>query len=238
MTGGFEMRRFWEAADIAEVPGGWAVRLDGRTVRTPDKAELIAPTRALAQALAAEWDAQGEKVDPTQMHLTRAVNVAIDRIAAAQGEVTDLLLSYGETDLLCYRAEAPDALVARQAAAWDPWLAWVDTSLNAPLRAAVGVMPTEQPGPSLAALRQSIAAHDCFEVVGLHDLVTITGSLVLGLAISRRELTAEAAWPLSRVDEIWQVEQWGADEEAAETAALKHAALLRAEQLLELLRTP
>lgn len=237
MTGGFRLRRFWTDVSVVEAPDGWAVRLDGRVVRTPDKAELVAPTRALADAVAEEWARQGEEMDPARMHLTRAVNVAIDRLVHAHGAVSDMLVGYGETDLLCHRAEAPEALVARQAEAWDPWLVWARDTLDAPLTTTVGIMPTAQAGQSLIRLRDAVVAHDRFEIAALHDLVALTGSLVLGLAVSQRALTAQAAWPLSRIDETWQAEQWGEDEEATEAAEEKRAALFRAERLLDLLRS-
>lgn len=232
---GWTAKRFWTKADVAEIDAGFSVVLDGRPVRTPAKAPLAVPTRALALAIAAEWDAQTGKVDPVSMPLTRAANAAIDKVRAQRAEVAQMIADYGGTDLLCYRAEAPEELVARQAAAWDPWLDWAGTALEAPLRVTAGVIPVEQPAKARAALSAAVHALDEFDLAALHDLVAMTGSLVLGLAVARGQLTPDAAWGLSRIDEDWQIEQWGEDEEAAEHAAIKKAALGNAARFWSLL---
>ncbi len=218
-------KRFWKEAAVREVEGGFTVTLDGRTVKTPAKSPLVVPSREMAEAIAAEWQAQEEKIDPSTMPVTRAANAAIDKVRVQRAEVAALIAAYGETDLLCYRAEAPDALVLRQAAGWDEWLDWAETDLGARLHVTQGVLPVAQPGAAIETLAQKVAALDEWELAALHDLVGITGSLILGLAVTEGRLEVDQAWTLSRIDEDWQVEQWGEDEEAAEHASLKKEAL-------------
>ena len=227
-------RRFWTTASAVPTPGGFTVHLDGKPVRTPLKAPLILPTLALAEAVAAEWQQVEGKVDPAVMPFTRAANSAIDKVAPQFEEVAAMLAAYGDSDLLCYRAEGPEGLVEAQAKAWDPVLAWAATDLAAPLQATAGVMHIAQPPESLSRLAGLVAAMTPFQLAGFHDLVAISGSLVLALAVARGHLTAEAAWGLSRVDEDWQIALWGEDEEAAEVAALKRAAFVQAWRFLVL----
>jgi chaperone required for assembly of F1-ATPase len=217
-------RRFWTTADIAPEAGGHGIRLDGRAVRTPAKAPLVVPGAALARAIAAEWDAQTGVIDPNSMPLTRIANSAIDKVTPQRAEVAELLAAYGESDLLCYRADGPEELVARQAAGWDPLLAWAEDTLGAPLLTAVGVMFIPQPPASVEALRRRVTPLDPFDLAPFHDLVALTGSLVLGLAALHGQQPIEDLWALSRIDETWQAEQWGDDEEAAQAAAVKAAA--------------
>lgn len=226
-------KRFWKEAAVADLPEGFAVRLDGRPVRTPGKAPLVVPTRALAQAIAAEWDAQAERVDPETMPYTRAANAAIDKVTPRFDDVARMLADYADADLLCYRAEGPDALVQRQAAAWDPLLDWADKALGARLVPVSGVMHMPQPGESLRALGNRVFALTPFELTALHDLVTISGSLVIGLAVIHEGREVAELWETSRIDEIWQEEVWGVDEEAAERTenrrkAFHHAAKFHA----------
>ncbi len=228
-------KRFWKEATVVEAEGGFTVLLDGRAVKTPAKAALVVPTRAMAEAIAAEWQAQEKEVDPRTMPVTRSANAAIDKVAVQKEEVCQMLADYGGHDLLCYRAIGPRELVQRQAAAWDPVLNWCDQQLAAPLASGQGVMHVEQPGQSLAKLTDEIKRLDSFEVAALHDLVTISGSLVLALAVLHRHLSAQAAWALSRVDEEFQIEQWGHDKEAAAAALAKEWAFLNAALILEML---
>lgn len=229
-------RRFWTRAEAVAAPGGWTVRLDARAVMTPTKNPLVTPHRAVAEACAAEWAAQGERIDPGAMPVTRALNSAIDRVAPQFAIVAASVAAYGESDLLCYRAPGPEALAARQAAAWDPWLAWARARWGAALICAAGVIPVAQPAGSVAALAQVVAARDPLSLTALHDLVALSGSLVLGLAVDEGALDAGEAWALSRVDEVWQAEQWGEDAEAAQAAALKAQAFAEAARLAALLR--
>lgn len=223
-------RRFWTAATAVPVDGGYTVQLDARPVRTPLKAPLVLPTIALAKAVAAEWQAQEKAVNPETMPFTRTANSAIDKVRPQFAAVADMLADYGGSDLLCYRAEGPAGLVARQAQSWDPLLDWARDDLAAPLRQATGVMHVAQPEASLAALRHQVQAMSAFQLAAFHDLVAISGSLVLALAVARGRITAEEAWTRSRVDEDWQISLWGEDEEAAEAAARKREALLQADR--------
>lgn len=162
------------------------------------------------------------------MPMTRMANSAIDRIGAKRDEVIDYIAEYGATDLVCYRAESPEALAARQAAVWDPYLDWAHETLAARLLPTAGIMPVAQSTAALSALRDAVAAHDRFELMGLHDLVALTGSLVLGLAASRGHRAPGEIWADSRIDEVWQIEQWGEDEEAAQASEIKRLAFLDA----------
>lgn len=231
-------RRFW--TDVAVVPeeDGFGLRLDGRPLNTPAQAPLRAPTAALAEAIAEEWRAVTDQLRAEGLPFTRAANVAIDRVAPAPEPVVSAIAAFGETDLLCYRATGPEGLRRRQSEAWDPILVWSAQALGAPLIAVAGVMHQEQPPHSLDALRAAVGAHDAFALTALHELVTLSGSLVLGLAVSRGALAPEVAWELSRVDEVWQSELWGEDAEAAAAAARRRADFLRAAKLLTMLAEP
>lgn len=228
-------RRFWTQAAVRPLEAGYGVNLDDRPLQTPARRVLALPTRPLAEAIAAEWNAIEAEIRPECLPLTRAANSASDRVAPDPGPVVEAIAAYGGSDLLCYRAEEPLALVQRQSVAWNPWLEWSGNVLGAPLLAVVGVMHHPQPADSLVRLQAHVAEHDAFALTALHDLVTLTGSLVLGLAVSRGALGAEAAWDLSRIDETWQAEQWGEDAEAEAQAQRRRADFLRAEHLLHLL---
>ena len=224
----WKAKRFWTEARAEPCEGGFTVRLDNRPVKTPAKVALVVPTLALAQAIAAEWDAQQGAVRPETMPVTRAANSAIDKIVPQRAEVVDIVAAYGGSDLLCYRAVGPEALVARQAAGWDPLLDWAAQAVGARLAVTRGVMHVAQDDGALARLTARVAAFTPFELAAVHDLVAISGSLVLGLAVTDGRLSAQEAWALSRIDEAWQVEQWGEDEEAAASEAARHEAFLAA----------
>lgn len=230
----WKTKRFWKEAVAEPCPGGFTVRLDARPVRTPLKAALILPSLEMATTIAAEWDAQTGLVKPQTMPVTRAANSAIDKIVPQFAEVADLLAAYGASDLICYRATDPTALIARQAAAWDPMIAWAADSLHAPLVATAGVIHIAQDPASLDLLRAQLFALDPFRLAGIHDLIAISGSLVLALAVTHRRVTAQEAWALSRIDEHWQQELWGIDDEAAEYAAHRRAAFLDADRFYAL----
>ncbi|MDO5648094.1 ATP12 family chaperone protein [Paracoccus sp. (in: a-proteobacteria)] len=232
----WKARRFWEQAEPRAVDGGFEVALDGRSLRTPGKHALILPTRALAQAVADEWNAQGELIQPQTMPLTRAVNSAVEKVAPQFDGVVDMLAEYGATDLLCYRATDPEDLIRAQAAAWDPLMDWAATELRAPLRMTHGVIPVDQDAGSLARLRAEIAGLDIWGVTALHDLVTLPGSLIIGLAVIRGRITPDQAHDLSRVDENFQISRWGADDDATEAAETRRQAILTAGRLWHLLR--
>lgn len=233
---GWTAKRFWKAVTVEPDGAGFTVRLDGRAVKTPGKRPLILPGRAMAEAVAAEWAAVGGTVDPRRMPVTRAANSAIDKVATQFDEVAALIAAYGGSDLLCYRAEGPADLVRAQAEAWDPLLDWAEQAHGARLVTTTGVVPVAQPEAATGALAAAVFACTAFELTALHDLVALTGSLVLGLAAARGDFEAEAIWALSRIDEDWQAAQWGRDEEAEEAAAVKHADFLAARHFWTLCR--
>jgi chaperone required for assembly of F1-ATPase len=227
-------KRFWQSATVAEAPGGFRVLLDAREVKTPAKTPLIVPTQALAEAIAAEWQAQDTKVRPETMPFTRSANSALDKVTPQFAEVAELIAAYGASDLLCYRAGHPTELVARQAAAWDPLLDWSAKVLSAPLTVTTGIVPIDQPAASVAALCARVQALTPFQLAGFHDLVAISGSLVLGFAISLGKIDVTEGWALSRIDETWQIEQWGEDEEASASEAVRKAGMMHAARFFAL----
>ena len=226
----WKLKRFWTEASVSETEGGYAVLLDGRGVKTPAKTSLVVPTVELARAIADEWDAQEGTIDPTSMPFTRSANAAIDKVNHQFDEVVNLLAEYGETDLLCYRADSPIELTQRQAQAWDPLLSWAKDTLGADLSPANGVMFVEQPARSLNHLKTVLLDQSAFQLTATYDLISISGSLILGLAVCKGKISAQEAWDLSRIDEIWQIEQWGEDEEATEVAEIKANSMRHAGQ--------
>lgn len=229
-------KRFWKAAEVVEVDGGFTVHLDGRTIKTPAKEPLVVPTCALAGLIAAEWQAQGDKIAPETMPATRAANAAIDKVRGQFDEVAGLVAAYGETDLLCYRVQAPEALRARQDAAWDPLLHWSGAQFGLRWVVLEGVMPQPQPPETIAALNARVARFSPFELTAFHDLVAMSGSLVIGLAVTEGFDAPETLWQLSRIDEDWQREQWGEDDEAIALAALRRQSFLNAAAFFAALR--
>jgi chaperone required for assembly of F1-ATPase len=227
-------KRFWKQASASPCDGGFTVTLDGRAVKTPAKRLLVVPTLAMAEAIALEWDAQQGVIKPETMPVTRAANSALDKVAPQFAEVAALLSAYGETDLLCYRATAPQELIDRQAEGWDPLLDWAARTYGAPLLVTAGVVHITQPEASVRALWAAVHGFDNFRLAALHDLIAISGSLVLALAVTAGRLTAAQAWELSRIDETWQNELWGVDDEAAALEAFKRDALLGAERFFGL----
>lgn len=217
-------KRFWKTADVVDHDDGFTVVLDGRPVKTPAKAPLVVPTDTMASAIAAEWDAQKEKIDPGTMPVTRGANAAIDKVAVQKAEVVEMLAAYGDADLLCYRAAGPDALIKLQRDAWDPLLDWAATELRAPLISAEGVMHVPQAPDVLQRLTGYLAAQTHFQLAGFHDLVSLSGSLILAMGVIRGRITADEGWTLSRIDEDYQISQWGKDDDAAEMALIKRAA--------------
>jgi chaperone required for assembly of F1-ATPase len=215
---------FWNKAEVFDADDGFGVALDGRPVRTPAKSKLILPTRSLAVATAAEWAAQQETVNPLLMPYTRMANAALDKVSVQHAEVAMMLADYGDSDLLCYRADGPDDLVARQTATWDPMLDWARTILGVRLQVRTGVMHVPQDPAALAKLRDMVMAFDEFRLAAFHDLVTLSGSLILGVAAAKSARPADELWEMSRLDELWQIEKWGDDDAAIEAAEVKHQA--------------
>jgi len=230
------MKRFYKEAEwAAAAGGGFAILLDGRPVRTPARAPLNLPTEALAAAVAAEWAAQGEKIDPRAMPLTGLANAAIDRVAPDLGAFAAGLATFGESDLLCYRAEAPVALARRQAEAWDPLLDWARRRFDVEFETVQGIMHRRQPERSVARLARAAAARDAFELAALSPLVTIAGSLIVALALIEGEIGLDQAWAAAALDEAWQAEKWGHDALAAATLEAKRREYEAAYRFFELL---
>lgn len=229
-------KRFYADAKVVEQDGRWAIALDGRLVRTP-RQELFGLSQPLAaEAVAAEWRAQGAQIDPTTMPMTRIVNSAIDGVARDLPAVQADIARYASSDLLCYRADGPASLVAEQAAAWDPVLAWVREDLGAFFIMAEGIVFVEQPEQSLAAVRSAIdAVADPVVLACLHVMTTLTGSVILALAVLRGHLDAAAAWSAANVDEDFQWRAWGSDAEALERRARRWVEMDAAATLSRLL---
>lgn len=230
------MKRFYSAAAVEEFDSGFGISLGGRPVRTPARAALRVPTRALAEALCEEWSAQGDHVDPLSMPLSQLANTAIDRMPDARRETVAELVRYGETDLLCYRAERPEALVAQQATLWQPLLDWLQRRHGIALRTVVGVLPQQQDPHMIARLERVIVAHDSFALTALHMGTTGAGSIAIGLAMMEGEISAEQAAAAAFLDVRHQIKQWGADEEAEARLAHGSADLALASRLGHLLR--
>ncbi len=213
------MKRFWNDASVAEEDGRYLIRLDGRPMRLPGGPSLRLRQRALAEAIAAEWrqagDAAGGIMTAEDVPLTRLAGTAQERIAPDPTPTVEAIAAYGGTDLLCYRAEQPEALVLLQHAAWQPWLDWAAGQYGARLLVTQGIMPVAQDAAALAALRRGVAALDAFALAGLGILVPALGSLVLGLAVAAGRLDAAEAHRLSVLDEVFEEELWGLDAEAA-----------------------
>lgn len=225
---GWAAKRFWKEATVGETEGGFQVLLDGRAVKTPAKSSLVVPSRVLADAMTAEWDAQEDAIDPNAMPVTRMANSAIDKVTVQHAAIADMLAAYGDSDLLCYRATEPRELVMRQAKQWDPILDWAVDSLGVRLTPVSGVMYAAQNAHSVRKLTDLVHALSPFQLTAFHDLVSMSGSLILAFAVINGRLDADAAWELSRLDELWQEELWGKDEEAQALAQKKYAEFARA----------
>jgi chaperone required for assembly of F1-ATPase len=213
------VKRFYGKAEAVPEEGGVAILLDGRPVKTPARQALLVPTEELAEAIAAEWNSQSEEIDPRSMPLTGLANAAIDRVAPDPAAFASNLAAYGECDLLCYRSEAPQPLVQRQARHWDPLLGWARRRFEVDFEIVSGVMHRPQPAETVTRLADAASNRDAFRLAALSPLVTISGSLLLALALAEGEIGIETAWSAATLDEAWQAEQWGEDPLA--TAALE-----------------
>lgn len=234
------MKRFYQRVSVSpgQPAAGFTVMLDARPVRTPARQPLDLPSAALAHAIAAEWDAQDDEIVPAQMPVMQVAATAIDRVLPDIAGYAGRIAVYGETDLVCYRADNPQALVARQWATWQPLVDWAAETLDAPLTVTGGVAPVSQPAASLAALHAAVSAHDPFELAALGLAATASGSLLIALALSHDRLDADAAYAASVVDESWQIEQWGDDDEAAARRRNVRADIDAAARFLALCRQP
>lgn len=228
---GWIRKRFWKEAEVTPCEGGFTVSLDGRSLKTPAKSALIVPTAVLADLIAEEWRAQDEVIDPETMPVTRAANSAIDKVRGQKTEVAGIIAAYGDSDLVCYRAERPEALVARESAAWDPLVDWCAHRYSVRPVLRTGVIHAPQPPALLSSLQADVEKLSSFELTALHDLVAMSGSLIIGLALLDRFAAPQALWDASRVDEDWQIAQWGADEDAEKLTMGRKAAFLQAARL-------
>jgi chaperone required for assembly of F1-ATPase len=213
-------KRFYERAGVVEAPGGFSVTLDDKPIRTPSGRVLVAPSRQIADGIAAEWQAQPEFVDPLTMPLTRFGNSVVDAVIDRVDAVTDDVAKYFGSDLLFYRAGYPEALVAREAALWDPVLFWAADALGAHFILAEGIVHVRQPDAAIAAARAALPA-DPWSIAAVHVVTTLTGSALLALALLRGVLDQEQAWDAAHVDEDWNAEKWGVDEEVAARRAAR-----------------
>lgn len=228
-------KRFWKEVSVRPEASGYGIFLDDKQLKTPLKASLLAPTKAVANGIAAEWSEVKETINPLEMHLTRCANATLDKVVVEHGAVAAMLAEYGATDLLCYRAEGPTELTERQARAWDPLLEWLAETHDIQLVPTTGIMHVSQPKDGQDRIRAMVLAYDPWRLTALHDLITISGSLVLGLAVATNHLSAENVWPISRIDETWQEEQWGVDDAASAAAEVKRLDFLKAANLMSLL---
>ena len=240
-----KFKRFYERAAAEPCPpsedgtrggAGFRVVLDGRPIKTPAKADMVLPSLVLAEALAAEWQAQGAEVEVRSLALTGLVWTAIDRVGSDRARVVEEVAAHAAHDLVCYRAEAPAELVARQQTVWQPLLDWAALSFEARLAVTAGVVPIAQPPEALAALRQAVAAKSDLELTALGAAVTAAGSLVIGLALGAGRIDAAAAFEAAQLDESYQIGRWGEDPEAARRRAAIKADLEAAARLMALLR--
>jgi chaperone required for assembly of F1-ATPase len=224
---------FYKLATVLETATGFVVQLDGRTIKTPKKSVLYVPSRALADHIAAEWQAQSIDIDPETMPLTRLANTTLDAVIANIDAVRADIVDYAGSDALCYRADAPATLVARQAANWDPIITWAHREFGAHLVARTGIVHVPQSPEALAAISRAIAPFSPWQIAPLHVMTTITGSALLALAVANRAVDLDAAWTAAHIDEDWQIETWGTDAEALVRRERRWRDMKAASQMLE-----
>lgn len=229
------MKRFWKDVAAAAAEGGWSVELDGRPIRTPARDLLVAPTEGLAQAIAGEWSSVDERVDPRTMPLTGLANAAIDRVAPDKATFAAGLAKYAEADLACYRADTPRKLVERQAEQWDALLSWARRRFDVDFVTTRGITHVQQPQATIDRLSHAVAALDPFQLAGLSPLITTGGSLIAALAVLEGGFTPDQAWAAVSIDDRWQLEEWGADEEAETALENRRADFMAAARFLQLL---
>ena len=228
------MKRFWTEVAIAEADGGWAITLDGRLLKTPARATLVVASLPLAEAIADEWRACGEEIDPRAMPLTGLANAAIDHVAPKPHVFARDLARYAEGDLLCYRADHPAGLVAAQSAAWDPLLDWARRRFDVDFVVATGIMHVPQPAEAVGRLGAALIPASPFELAALSPIVTIGGSLITALALFQQAIEVDTAWDAVTVDDRWQLAQWGADVEALAALANRRQEFGSAARFLQL----
>ena len=214
-------KRFYKSAGVREAAGGFAVLLDGKSVRTPGRKPLLVPARAIADAIAAEWSAQVGTINPATMPLTRLVNSAIDGVFGHEASVAADIAKYAGSDLVCYRTDIPEALIALQNQHWDPVLAWAAAAHGWEFVRSVGIVHVAQPPATLRGVLETIVRFDAYALAGLHSMTTLMGSVLLALAVAEGRLTAGSAWVAAHVDEDFQIGKWGEDDEAAARRAFR-----------------
>jgi chaperone required for assembly of F1-ATPase len=229
------VKRFWKQADAVERDGGWGVELDGKPLRTPARDLLTVPTKALAEAIASEWNEVGDKIDPGTLPLTGLANAAVDRVAPDKEAFAKGIARYAEADLACYRAEGPSALVDRQTESWDALIGWGRRRFDVDFRTTRGIVHVDQPAATVDRLSHAVAALDPFRLAGLSPLVTISGSLLAALGVLEGTLMPDQAWDAVTVDDRWQLEQWGSDAEAEAAIDNRRRNFMAAARFLELL---
>lgn len=236
------MKRFYEAAAVGAVPadaaseGGFRVELDGRPIRSPAKAPLVFRSEALARGVAAEWQAQGDKIDAASMPLMQLASTAVDLVPGKRGEIIGAVAAYAETDLLCYRAEHPESLVERQAKAWQPLLDWAALQYDAPLKVCAGLMPQRQEPDALRALRSVVEGYDDWTLAALQTVTGACGSLIVALALIEGRIDAAEAFDVSQLDESYEIERWGEDPETTKRRENLRADIESCRRFVDLLR--
>ena len=229
------VRRFWTEACAVEADGGWSIMLDGRPLKTPARALLVLPKATLSDTVVAEWNAAPQTVDPRAMPMTGLANAAVDRVAPDKAGFAAGLARYAEADLLCYRADNPAKLVDRQAARWDPLLAWARRRFDVDFAETIGIIHVDQPLATVERLAHEISMLDAFRLAALSPIITIGGSLVTALAMVEGAVGFDEAWAALSLDEEWQIEQWGDDAEAVAALANKRRDVAAAVRFIELL---
>lgn len=229
------MKRFYKTVGVVEADTGFAVTLDGKAMRTPNKAPLVVPTRALAEAIAAEWEAQGETIRVPELYLTRLANTAIDRVSALREETVAIIVAYARTDLLCHRIDSPLELSEKQRLVWQPLLDWLAHAYDAPLAVTTDIFPSAQPPASIEALQAAVGALDTQRLTVLSEATGLTGSIALGLALVDGKITPDAAFDAAQLEETYQMERWGEDAEAAARRANQRIELRAAARFARLL---
>lgn len=231
----FTPKRFWKDVSTVAVEGGYGVMLDQFPLKTPRKRLVVMPARELAQEIVQEWLAVDEKIEKATMPYTRFAEAVIDAAQEERAEIVAKLGLYGGHDLLCYRADSPEELRVRQAGAWDPLLDWAQAQFGVRLNVTSGIVSIAQQESGIAVLMAEIDKLDAYRLTALYDLVTLSGSLVLGLAVVSGHLSAESCWVISRIDEQWQQEQWGEDDEAQAFAESRRRVFLTAGRVVAVL---
>lgn len=211
-----KVKRFFENVEVAATDNGYSITLDGRPVRTPEGSAVVSPTSELAVIVADEWSGQGDEINPLTMPVMRLVCTAIDKVTPVREQVIDQISRYGENDLLCYRSEGPDDVVAHQAKNWQPVLDWLKSRYNIPMNVTQGIVHVPQPAGTLEKLKKIVGGYPDFQLTGLAEMTQLTGSLTLALSFLDNHLSGDEVFALSQLDDDWQADKWGEDSEAVQ----------------------